>query len=38
MTEMLNTVVIAEEYYMIGLAAGAAGKEDNYADNTGYFL
>ena len=36
MTVMFSTAVIAEKYFMIGLTAGAVGKEDNYAENTGY--
>ena len=37
MTEMFSTAFIAEKYFMIGLTAGAVGKEDNYADNSKYF-
>ena len=34
---MFSAAVIAEKYFMIGLTAGAVGKEDNYADNSKYF-
>lgn len=36
MTVMLSTVAIAVKI-MIGLTAEAVGKEDNYADDSGFF-
>ena len=37
MTVMFSAAVIAEKYFMIGLTAGAVGKEDNYADDSKNF-